>query len=335
MTIEFEPYKGKAKDELLKFVRTYHERAGKDELLMEAPKTVAKPGAGTYCERDTLRITRHQAFTKPWDYYYALHRDVPLARCVLYILHSPSSALVTLILATIGFFRILRVLKPLKWAQPNEGQLYWPGSAVQPPRWIGRPIIFFLERFHFPNMISDLNQVSTGGGRPSSLITISSQISRGNNFQNYKPFFVKSAISKSLMDRLWTKETPSSTNSSLTSTSQGGDHREDEHRTPEQGISHFGTLLGGAIRRATTERDPTPPGIRLDAVGFTEIYPPSSRSWCNFCGRHPQEGQYTPQMYDDQWYFGSPVDQKMLAIVYAHVRLTGNSEFIFQRNHQA
>ncbi|KAF9443049.1 hypothetical protein P691DRAFT_713773 [Macrolepiota fuliginosa MF-IS2] len=43
MTIEFELYEGKTKDELLKFVRTYREKAGEDEPLTEALKTVVKP----------------------------------------------------------------------------------------------------------------------------------------------------------------------------------------------------------------------------------------------------------------------------------------------------
>ncbi|CAA7269885.1 unnamed protein product [Cyclocybe aegerita] len=43
MTIEFELYEGKSKDELLKFVRIYREQVGENELLMEALKTAVKP----------------------------------------------------------------------------------------------------------------------------------------------------------------------------------------------------------------------------------------------------------------------------------------------------
>ncbi|KAJ3503264.1 hypothetical protein NLJ89_g8509 [Agrocybe chaxingu] len=43
MTIEFELYEGKPKNELLKFVRRYREQVGENEPLMDALKTAVKP----------------------------------------------------------------------------------------------------------------------------------------------------------------------------------------------------------------------------------------------------------------------------------------------------
>jgi len=43
MTIEFELYQGKTKDDLLKFVRRYREQVGEDKVLMQALKLAMKP----------------------------------------------------------------------------------------------------------------------------------------------------------------------------------------------------------------------------------------------------------------------------------------------------
>ena len=43
MTIEFELYQGKTKDDLLKFVKRYREQVGEDEVLMQALKLATKP----------------------------------------------------------------------------------------------------------------------------------------------------------------------------------------------------------------------------------------------------------------------------------------------------
>jgi hypothetical protein len=43
MTIEFELYQGKTKDDLLKFVRRYREEVGKNEVLIQALKSAMKP----------------------------------------------------------------------------------------------------------------------------------------------------------------------------------------------------------------------------------------------------------------------------------------------------
>ena len=43
MTIEFELYQGKSKEELLKYVSLYQEKMGQDQNLMEALKMAIKP----------------------------------------------------------------------------------------------------------------------------------------------------------------------------------------------------------------------------------------------------------------------------------------------------